>query len=82
MDNFEWAVGYDEQFGLYQVDFDDPDRPRTAKTSARYFTEIITNNGFRREEEKENGNGSPRLALPHIVVGLLCLVPLVITSWN
>ena len=38
MDNLEWTMGYDEKFGLYHVDFEDPDRPRKAKDSARAYT--------------------------------------------
>ena len=47
MDNFEWASGYDEKFGLHQVNFSDPERPRTQKQSARDFARIILDNGFR-----------------------------------
>ncbi|XP_070575695.1 cytosolic beta-glucosidase-like [Ptychodera flava] len=46
MDNFEWADGYKSRFGLYYVDFDDPNRPRTPKASVEIFAEIVRNNGF------------------------------------
>ena len=46
MDNFEWARGYTEKFGLYYVDFDDPQRPRLAKNSARFYKQVITDRGF------------------------------------
>ena len=46
MDNFEWGSGYAEKFGMHHVDFTDPARPRTAKDSARYFAQIIEDNGF------------------------------------
>ncbi|XP_069695510.1 myrosinase 1-like [Periplaneta americana] len=41
MDNFEWNSGYTERFGMYYVDFDDPERPRTIKDSANVYAEII-----------------------------------------
>ncbi|XP_025784620.1 lactase-phlorizin hydrolase [Puma concolor] len=46
MDNFEWLNGYTVKFGLYHVDFNNTNRPRTARASARYYTEVITNNGM------------------------------------
>ncbi|CAG0891178.1 unnamed protein product [Cyprideis torosa] len=46
MDNFEWAEGYVERFGMHYVDFNDPNRPRTQKNSAKWYAELIRNNGF------------------------------------
>ncbi|XP_972386.3 myrosinase 1-like [Tribolium castaneum] len=41
MDNFEWQQGYQIKFGLYSVDFNDPDRPRTAKKSVAYLRKVV-----------------------------------------
>lgn len=46
LDNFEWMRGYSEHFGLHYVNFSDPERPRTPKLSAKYYTSVIINNGF------------------------------------
>ena len=46
MDNFEWAAGYTERFGLYHVDFDDVNRRRKPRKSAQAYREIIEKNGF------------------------------------
>ncbi|NXH06054.1 LPH hydrolase, partial [Loxia leucoptera] len=53
MDNFEWVDGYDPRFGLHQIDFDNPNRPRTPKRSAVYYAEIIRNNGIPLPKEDE-----------------------------
>ncbi|KAI8423152.1 hypothetical protein MSG28_014220, partial [Choristoneura fumiferana] len=42
MDNFEWAMGYTQRFGLYQVDMEDPQRTRTPRKSALVYKEIIS----------------------------------------
>lgn len=44
MDNFEWAAGYRERFGLIHVDFST--QKRILKDSARWFSNCIKENGI------------------------------------
>lgn len=53
MDSFEWLNGYTVKFGLHHVDFNNVNRPRTARASARYYTEVITINGMPLPKEDE-----------------------------
>lgn len=46
MDNFEWAAGYSERFGLFYVNRSNPTLPRIPKNSASRYTSIIKCNGF------------------------------------
>lgn len=43
LDNFEWAEGYRERFGLVHVDF--ATGKRTVKDSGRWYREVIATNG-------------------------------------
>jgi len=43
MDNFEWAEGYRPRFGIIHVDY--PTGTRTMKDSARWYSEVIAQNG-------------------------------------
>ncbi|XP_013190175.2 myrosinase 1 [Amyelois transitella] len=40
MDDFEWKDGYTVKFGLYEVDFDSPERTRRKKLSAINYSNI------------------------------------------
>ena len=44
MDNFEWAHGYSQRFGIVWVDFETQER--TLKDSAKWYKKIIKKNGF------------------------------------
>jgi lactase-phlorizin hydrolase len=46
MDNFEWASGYHERFGIHRVNFSDPEKKRIPKRSAKAYTKIVADNGF------------------------------------
>ena len=44
LDNFEWAFGYSQRFGLVFVDYETLER--TPKDSAHLYSQIIANNGL------------------------------------
>ncbi|MCA0350928.1 MAG: beta-glucosidase [Chloroflexi bacterium] len=44
LDNYEWAEGYDERFGIIEVDF--ATQKRTPKRTARWYQQIVANNGL------------------------------------
>jgi beta-glucosidase len=46
MDNFEWAEGYRGRFGLYRVDFTDPERPRERTRSAALLARVARANAI------------------------------------
>ncbi|XP_069355874.1 myrosinase 1-like [Maniola hyperantus] len=41
IDSFEWTDGYTTKFGLYEIDFNDPNRTRTPRLSANYYACVI-----------------------------------------
>jgi len=49
MDNFEWARGYRERFGMIYVNYDTQER--TPKQSAYWYKDVITSNGARLHED-------------------------------
>jgi beta-glucosidase len=44
MDNFEWAEGYGQRFGLVHVDF--VTQKRTIKQSGKWYAEVATKNAI------------------------------------
>jgi beta-glucosidase len=44
LDNFEWAYGYSQRFGLVHVDYGT--QARTLKDSAYWYRDVIARNGF------------------------------------
>lgn len=57
VDGFEWTNGFNIRRGLFYVDFDQPNRTRSPKTSAQYYRKVITNNGFPSEETSREVKG-------------------------
>jgi beta-glucosidase len=43
LDNFEWALGYEQRFGIVHVDYDTLER--TPKASAHWFRDAVARNG-------------------------------------
>ncbi|XP_053603502.1 myrosinase 1-like [Plodia interpunctella] len=59
MDDFEWTDGYTVKFGLYEVDFNSPERTRTKKLSAVNYSNIARTKqidfGYFKRNFTENG---------------------------
>ena len=45
-DNFEWAHGFEQRFGLFRVDFDDPELPRIRQDSVDAYQQVIEAGGI------------------------------------
>ncbi|KAF5307523.1 hypothetical protein FQR65_LT06878 [Abscondita terminalis] len=53
LDSFEWSSGYTISFGLYHVNFSDPHRTRTPKTSVKFYKQLIKEKKLPKEEKDE-----------------------------
>jgi beta-glucosidase len=59
LDNFEWSDGFNGRFGLYAVDFDRPERPRTRRASAEVLARIARANALTDEARAAAVEASP-----------------------
>jgi len=50
-DNFEWARGFTERFGIHYVDFDSADKDRLMKKSAEFFKDLMVTKTFDYDKE-------------------------------
>eukprot|EP00250_Pteridium_aquilinum_P015058 c22351_g1_i3 orf=247-1680(-) len=41
VDNWEWRSGFTKRFGLYHIDFNNPNLPRSPKASAKWFSSFL-----------------------------------------
>lgn len=46
VDGFEWTNGFNIRRGLFYVDFSQPNRTRSPKTSAQYYRNVVADEGF------------------------------------
>jgi beta-glucosidase len=68
MDNFEWAEGYRQRFGLVHVDY--KSLKRTIKDSGRWYAGLIRTNGLEIAQlESGNGVGSGVEVTTHVGAG-------------
>ncbi|CAJ1058514.1 beta-klotho [Xyrichtys novacula] len=58
VDGFEWNYGFNVRRGLFNIDFCQQNRTRIPKTSAQYYKQVITDNGFPRDETSREIRGS------------------------
>ncbi|MCI4385382.1 hypothetical protein PGIGA_G00049840 [Pangasianodon gigas] len=57
VDGFEWNSGYSIRRGLFYIDFNQPERTRVPKSTARYYRQIIKDNGFLNDETERDIKG-------------------------
>ncbi|XP_031600522.1 beta-klotho [Oreochromis aureus] len=57
VDGFEWNYGYSIRRGLFYVDFSQPNRTRSPKSTAQYYRQIVNDNGFPSDETSQEVKG-------------------------
>ncbi|XP_068450472.1 beta-klotho [Clinocottus analis] len=57
VDGFEWNYGFTVRRGLFYIDFSQPNRTRTPKTTAQYYRRVVAHNGFPSDETSREMKG-------------------------
>ncbi|XP_044060721.1 beta-klotho [Siniperca chuatsi] len=57
VDGFEWNYGFTVRRGLFYIDFSQPNRTRTPKTTAQYYRRVVADNGFPSDETSRELKG-------------------------
>uniref|UniRef100_UPI0037E8D64B beta-klotho n=1 Tax=Semicossyphus pulcher TaxID=241346 RepID=UPI0037E8D64B len=57
VDGFEWNYGFSVRRGLFFIDFSQPNRTRTPKTSAQYYRHVVSDSGFPSDESSREIRG-------------------------
>uniref|UniRef100_A0A3Q4AHH9 Uncharacterized protein n=1 Tax=Mola mola TaxID=94237 RepID=A0A3Q4AHH9_MOLML len=58
VDGFEWNDGFTIRRGLFFIEFNNPRRTRTPKTTAQYYKRVVADNGFPSDEASREVTGS------------------------
>ncbi|XP_063629940.1 myrosinase 1-like [Cydia splendana] len=74
MDNYEWASGYTQRFGLYEVDWEDPNRTRTPRKSAFVYREIIRSRMIDYDYDPDPYAGGARAVTSSLLVLLIVVL--------
>ena len=74
MDNFEWASGYHERFGIHRVNFSDPERKRIPKESAKVYRNIVADNGFPAEKPTGKSSDNPTIKNEYMFAAILAAI--------
>ncbi|XP_072948367.1 myrosinase 1-like [Epargyreus clarus] len=74
MDNYEWLSGYTLRFGLYHVDFTNPERKRTPRASAHYIAKTVKKRTLETPVKKQHTQSQAQNGKSKTNVNLFCLL--------
>lgn len=75
MDNYEWFYGYANRFGLFHVDFNDPNLPRKPKMSSKFYERLIATRKVPKEGDIDfPDDPTPSVSATVRASGVVCLL--------